>query len=42
MKRVTLEQSLSPQIQALDKTMFIDGFVRIIGTGREKTAVLAE
>jgi hypothetical protein len=42
MKRVTFEQSFSPQIQALEKAVFIDGLVRIIGTRREKTAVLAE
>jgi hypothetical protein len=42
MKRVTFEQSFSPQIQALDQAVFLDGLVSIIGTRREKTTVLAE
>jgi hypothetical protein len=42
MKRVTFEQSFSPQIQTLEYAVLIDGLVGIIGTRRKKATVLTE
>lgn len=42
MPGMATQQTAESVVAAYDSTVFIDGFDRVLGTGRVKTALLAE